>query len=518
MASPPKGFFSALEEAIKQAPFSKFGAPPEQWSGYLKPGREVRRGALRFPLRKDELDWSGTKKFLDVPDELKRIFFNSDELLQDLTNRRLPTFDAKYGNHAVSYDSYVLPGPKNMYTENLTHWGPRRDPVKDLQGQALENDSPEMRTILIRAAHGDPASRSVIEAHIMNGASNGQNSSSPMRQLQNRALEANIRQLWNRVLEAEKQSQGPIEYDAPHFGAEGQNLLSHSRTTQRRDTSGEPVHLIEEMQSDWHQSGRQKGYISEINDLDRDKKINIINEMNNLRRSYMDQNRRLDPDQARRWSELERTIGPGFETQELRDEFMNNNLIGRNYGGIPDAPFRDTWHELETKKALRDAADADIPNVALTTGQQQRERYPQDNSDNFSQAYDRVYKGYLDRLAKQYGGETSRLSTIEKGKRYPTEVPLATWIRNAGHEDEFNDLLALAGPDMGEANRLRMNQIYNQFRDETERRKLLTDTNEVPSVRLDPDARKRIRDVGLPLFRKGGHLRRASSHVSVSPR
>ena len=38
------------------------------------------------------------------------------------------------------------------------------------------------------------------------------------------------------------------------------NILSHIRTTSRTDTKGRKILFIEEVQSDWHQSGKRNGY------------------------------------------------------------------------------------------------------------------------------------------------------------------------------------------------------------------------------------------------------------------
>jgi hypothetical protein len=43
--------------------------------------------------------------------------------------------------------------------------------------------------------------------------------------------------------------------------------------------------------------------------------------------------------------------------------------------GVPDAPFKDTWHQLALKRALKYAADNGYERVGLTTGKQQSQRY-----------------------------------------------------------------------------------------------------------------------------------------------
>jgi hypothetical protein len=50
----------------------------------------------------------------------------------------------------------------------------------------------------------------------------------------------------------------PVSYYNKHFYE--RNLLLHFRTKQRRDTQGRWLLFVEEIQSDWHQSGAVKGY------------------------------------------------------------------------------------------------------------------------------------------------------------------------------------------------------------------------------------------------------------------
>jgi hypothetical protein len=45
-----------------------------------------------------------------------------------------------------------------------------------------------------------------------------------------------------------------------HFGALGENLLAHVRLNDRLGPNGEKILFIEEIQSDWAQAGREKGF------------------------------------------------------------------------------------------------------------------------------------------------------------------------------------------------------------------------------------------------------------------
>lgn len=100
-------------------------------------------------------------------------------------------------------------------------------------------------------------------------------------------------------------------YRSPHF--EEPNVLAHVRFNERTDADGKRVLFIEEVQSDWHQAGRRKGYA---------------------------------PTAA--------------------------EAAG---GRVPNAPFAKTWHELVMKRMLRWAAEHGFDRIAWTTGEQQADRY-----------------------------------------------------------------------------------------------------------------------------------------------
>jgi hypothetical protein len=125
------------------------------------------------------------------------------------------------------------------------------------------------------------------------------------------------------------------------------NVLAHIRVNDRVDADGKKMLLIEEVQSDWHQAGRDKGYKT---------KQNLEN--------WYNQNK-LEDD-------------PPFA--DLNSEQISIIERNRNAGmggdtGVPDAPMKDTWYQLALKRALKYAADNGYERVGLTTGARQAERY-----------------------------------------------------------------------------------------------------------------------------------------------
>ena len=146
------------------------------------------------------------------------------------------------------------------------------------------------------------------------------------------------------------------EYRSSHFNEP--NILAHMRVNDRIDADGKKMLLIEEIQSDWHQAGREKGYQN---------KSGIYGE-------------KVTPEEYKRGVELQNQqrnqsepLTP-LEQTELSDIMTRHeaSIVGAR---VPDAPFKDTWYQLALKRVMKYAADNGYERVGLTTGKQQAKRY-----------------------------------------------------------------------------------------------------------------------------------------------
>lgn len=134
-------------------------------------------------------------------------------------------------------------------------------------------------------------------------------------------------------------------YRSNHF--DERNILAHTRLNDRIDADGNKVLFIEEIQSDWHQEGRKKGY-----------------RLSQPQISKLDQ-RRL---------EIE-SIGKQATPEQTTEWVGIMNQLNENNNAIQDAPFKKTWHEFVLKKLIRYASENGYQKIAWTTGEQQAERY-----------------------------------------------------------------------------------------------------------------------------------------------
>ena len=156
------------------------------------------------------------------------------------------------------------------------------------------------------------------------------------------------------------------------------------------------VLVIDEIQSQRHQDGREKGYKDAKKEkatkeaFEKASRAHFANE-HELREKYGD-----DFINARSDDEIMQVI-----TEEeyrnydaLRDAYLNARLdiVNPRYGAIPDAPFEKNWSELAMKRMLRYAAENGYDAIAWTKGDQQNARY------NLARYYDFIERDDHDSL------------------------------------------------------------------------------------------------------------------------
>ena len=132
------------------------------------------------------------------------------------------------------------------------------------------------------------------------------------------------------------------DYYSKHY--DEPNVLAHMRVQDFTDAEGKKMMLIDEIQSDWHQAGRDRGYNIEP----------TKEELNKI-------------------AEYERKSASGELTMDDRAQWAD--LIKKRDDRVFDAPFKDNWHELAIKQAIKQAADKGYDRVGLVTGARQNERY-----------------------------------------------------------------------------------------------------------------------------------------------
>ncbi len=264
--------------------------------------------------------------------------FDRGEITIEERNKRVEAAGVK----DTKFDKYVLPGGEK-YRELLFTLPPtgktpfiKPEPLTELpDGYHLSNDKDGV----------DGYEWAIIPP--------GQGHSKPFTGLESSqaaairaALERINRDATNLAIDKWREENDNKNFMSGHFSEP--NVLAHVRFNERTDAEGKRVLFIEEVQSDWHQAGRDKGYTGEIK---------ITKE-------------------GDRWVATGKN-GAKITAGRVEDfpterSFRDTVTPGRE---VPDAPFKKTWHELTLKRMLRYAAENGFERVAWTTGEQQAERY-----------------------------------------------------------------------------------------------------------------------------------------------
>jgi hypothetical protein len=150
------------------------------------------------------------------------------------------------------------------------------------------------------------------------------------------------------------------------------NVLAHIRMNDRTGPDGERILFVEEIQSDWHQLGRQKGYKKDTSNLDRELDF-VESQLDELAPKSKANKDHIDAGGDR--SQLPfPNIGRDIENfTDRRAELVSD--MAKFKDGVPDAPFKKTWYEMSLRRVIRMAAEEGYDSVAWTPGKIQAERY-----------------------------------------------------------------------------------------------------------------------------------------------
>lgn len=154
--------------------------------------------------------------------------------------------------------------------------------------------------------------------------------------------------------------------DTNYYGShwEEPNVLAHLRLQDFKDAEGKKTLLVDELQSDWHQAGRDQGY-----KLPPESTAPMDSEYRALIHKNADA--------------LAQGLTPN-PNDVARAKMLEEQLIRSDSSKIPDAPFKDTWYQLGLKRAIKEAIDNGYDRIAITPGQKHIERY------NLSNHIDRI--------------------------------------------------------------------------------------------------------------------------------
>ncbi len=171
-------------------------------------------------------------------------------------------------------------------------------------------------------------------------------------------LDAEIWAMRNNTLERTEQTWTGSHWNEP-------NVLLHVRFNERLDAEGNRILFLEELQSDWHQIGRKKGYKGK----GRIPKVKRVYSHKEGRSNFWIVELENGDEIARskdRYSTKQRAA------ESAVAQYMRHQ---ENEDAVPDAPFKKTWPMLAFKRMVRWAAENEFDKISWTPGEIQAERY-----------------------------------------------------------------------------------------------------------------------------------------------
>lgn len=195
----------------------------------------------------------------------------------------------------------------------------------------------------------------------------------------------------------------PDEFQSKHW--DQPNVLAHMRVQDRVGPNGEKVLHVEEIQSDWHQTGRDKGYkekyapkIKEVtgktmsvgdlietygdegkrwldtqNSINIDLKLPLLDESSQVNILYHDGQPQIVQNASK--MPLDQLVA---SHQQAVEKMQREASMMHSHGQkdkAPDAPFKKNWHELAMKRLINYASENGYDKIAITPGVEQAKRY-----------------------------------------------------------------------------------------------------------------------------------------------
>ncbi len=346
----PLGFYSAVERTITGMDFKSIPA-----------GDLLARIRKTPGIKAEELDWLGLPEWLEAAAQDGRKV-TKEEVLQFIQAGGVQVEEVVHGQPFTAAE--VEKAARQAFDRDWeAEWGEEGTP-EDKEAAWLRSRDDYISRFEAYAVEYEVETQTKFGQYTLPG---GENYREVLLTLPKRGFVAiapnNINRQWFetqeeadrfaasnegwRVFEASEVENKPAsgQYISPHWPGIT-NPLAHFRLTDRTDAQGRRVMFIEEIQSDWHQTGREKGY----------------------------QGPPLTPEESRRHDELLDKARGGQDMSKLTEEEQAeyselHRRVQRK--GVPNAPFKATesWAMLCFKRILRMAAEQGYDAVAWTPGE-----------------------------------------------------------------------------------------------------------------------------------------------------
>ena len=108
-----------------------------------------------------------------------------------------------------------------------------------------------------------------------------------------------------------------------------------------------------------------------------------------------------------RIQDLDTFLGKMLFIEEIQSDWHNEGHK-TNYQGVPDAPFRDTYHEYVLKRLIRMAAEQGYDSIGWTTADIQSKRWSDEFAEGYRIEYDQDIPKFLNKYGKKWGTKVGK--------------------------------------------------------------------------------------------------------------
>ena len=297
--------------------------------------------------------------------------------------------------------------------------------------------------------------------------------------------------------------------------------LSKRKSTTKTQDSPKKHLLIDELQSDWGQKGREQGF----KPVDSEKQLQELQlkladldaqwkSVNNQMNGYYD----YGTPEMQHLSQLRQSIHDEWKnTEKKRQQIIN---------GIPHAPYvtkTDLWVDLGLKKALMEAAHGGYDTLTWTPGEVQAKRYPEvaheaDNVFYYPKTKKFVARRGLTTVHEQDNMTPEKLSTLVGNEVAKQLLSQPIDDERLGYQTLQNQSIRIAPREAGMRAFYegmipkRLKEILTEHEPNPQFTTLKSKDKKIngfPALVLTPELREKIKKRGFPAFEKGGIVRKA---------
>lgn len=236
--------------------------------------------------------------------------------------------------------------------------------------------------------------------------------------------------------EREDRFVGAGQYRSSHW--DEPNVLAHIRMNDRTDADGKKVLFVEELQSDWGQEGKKKGFAEPIKPVSGLPNHMRVEEDPHYSSGQIHPNLRYRVfDTANNWILSSGSTPEEAKQKGLRvlNEAQERQHQEKNQGTVPSAPFvtnTNDWVNLALKHVMKRAAQEGYDRVAFVNGEQSANRYSLDKHLHSVDARPNGHGGYELRVTPKEGRAETSVHVPEEELENHVGKDLAQKIAGAG--------------------------------------------------------------------------------------